>query len=74
MYGTQYFSGRKIHDLMEQGHKIILIILEDNTQSKAQACLKEKEYISSYKSSDFDLRNATIGGIGPSGYVGFKET
>ena len=59
---------------MAVGDEIIFIILEDGIQSENQACLKEKEFIYSYTSSGVDLKNATIGGIGPSGYIVSEET
>lgn len=59
---------------MAVGGEIILIVLEDGIQNVAHACQKEKEYISSYTISGVDLRNVTIGGIGPSGYVVSEET
>lgn len=62
-----------VREVLEGGHQIVMILLEEGIATREGACLKEQQYIQQYGNL-FPLKNSTKGGIGTLGMIHRPES
>ena len=63
-----------IQELLDEGKRPIMILIEDGIRYRDHACEREKHFIQIFKDQGMALKNLTLGGDGICGYNHTEET
>ncbi|WP_147205235.1 GIY-YIG nuclease family protein [Segetibacter aerophilus] len=63
-----------VNEILTNGHKLIMVVIEDGIQTKSDACDAERAYIKGFRDAGAELTNMTRGGVGTDGLAHKAET